>query len=146
MGAVVIDNVALARKALSHLDARFHERGEGPLQPLFDSLAEDVVFEVPCAPDTPRYGEPARGKQAVIDLFLSDPEFFEDVEIERPLEFIGNGDRVVVLFALRYRIKKTGVTFRNKEAALVIDFRYGKIVRMCEIQDMTPWSNAYPRA
>lgn len=144
MDSVTADNVQLAKKALSHLDTEFEDRGGNVLEPLFDSFADDIVFHVPCDPASPRYGEPAIGKQAVMDLFLSDQEFFEDVEIERPLEFLGSGDRIVVLFALRYTIKKTGETFRDKEVALVIDFRDGKVGRMTEIQDMTPWCVAYP--
>lgn len=141
---VMTDNLSLAKKALSHLDTEFDARGGDILKPLFDSFSDDVVFHVPCDPASPRYGRPAIGKQAVMDLFLSDPDFFEDVEIERPLEFIGNGDRIVALFALRYTIKKTGRTLRNKEVALVIDFADGKVSRMTEIQDMSAWCEAFP--
>lgn len=146
MTTTAIDYLALAKRALSHLDTEFDDRFEvdanGALSPLFSSLAEDAVFEVPCAPETPRYGVPARGKREVVELFLSDPEHFEDVEIERPLEYFGNGETIVVLFSLRYKIKKTGQTFRNKEAALVIKFEGDKIKSMREIQDMTPWCTA----
>ena len=146
MKADVINNVVLAKKALSHLnlphEERFAESGPGGFSPFFDSLAEDVVFWVPCSPDTPRYGEPARGRQEVIDLFLSDPEFFEGINSERPAEFIACEDgRVLVLFAMNYKIKKTGKIHLG-EIALVMDFRDGKITRMYEYQDMSPWNLA----
>ncbi|PWV74747.1 Ketosteroid isomerase-related protein [Prauserella marina] len=138
------DNLALARRALSHLDTKFSRRESNILQPLFDSFSEDAVFWVPCEPNTPRYGEPARGKQQIIDLFMSDPDFFEGVDIERPVEFIGDGDRIVATFALRYTIRRTGASYRGKEVALIMDFKDGQIVRMTEIQDMSAWSQAYP--
>jgi ketosteroid isomerase-like protein len=133
------EHIELAKQALSHFETDYSDRFDGGFKPLFDSLADDAVFHVPCPPDTPRYGQPAVGKQAVIELFLSDEGIFEEVELERPLELIGAGERVVVLFALRYRIVQTGALHRNKEVALVIDFRDRKIVKMTEIQDMSPW-------
>ncbi len=142
-----MSNVELARNALAHLDLRHEDRfaseGVGGFSPFFDSLADDAEFWVPCSPDTPRYGEPAKGKQAVIELFLSDPEYFEDINSERPPEFLQLGeDRVLVLFAMGYKIKKTGKTYRNNEIALVMDFRDGKITRIWEYQDMSHWSLA----
>lgn len=126
-----MDNVTVAKTACSHLDKKMSERVLSDYQPFFDSLADDVVL-THTSPDGS--GE-VRGKQAVIESITdtfstsSSPEVIEDIQLERPLEFIGD-DRVVVLWAECTRNKNTGLTSNGKEVAVVMDFRDGLITRM----------------
>ena len=62
---------------------------------------------------------------------------------EKPLEFFGNGERVVVLGTESVEIKKNGVTVPNSEYADVIDFRDGLVTRFSVIQDLTAVVDAY---
>lgn len=89
-----MDNIALARSVFEAEDFR----------PLLDHLADDVVFEATIPEGTPISGE-FRGKQAVVDYFtnLGDVAEFRQ---EKPLEFFGGGECVVVLGNDSFEIKK----------------------------------------
>lgn len=135
---VMIDNVALAKRAWSQAETPIIERSIDDSQPMFDLLAEDVVWKVACPEDTPIFGGEFRGKQAVIDYFTTvNREFQEDAWLERPLEFVGDGDRVLVLGTETYVLSSPKVTISNKEFAIVMDFRDGLIVRMLHITDLS---------
>jgi hypothetical protein len=139
-----VDYIALARKAMSHLD---EPRGEMASQseyedyyrPFFDSLDENVYFRCPCPPDTPIYGGEILGKQALIDAFTKgDPDLITNIRMERPLEFIADGSRVVVLGAESYDIKRNGRTSYNRDFAMVLDFNAaGLIERYIHIEDQS---------
>lgn len=138
------DIVSLAKKAWSHVDAKADERNERHLQNFFDHLSEDVVFRVSCPKGTPIYGEPFQGKQAVIDYFTKQgPQIIDSNDMEKPPEFVGSGNRVVILGSETFRIKKSGVTVRNKEFAIVNDFRDGLITRVVIIEDLSEFLDAY---
>lgn len=115
----------------------------GDYTPFFDLLDEDVVWQIGIREDTPHYGGQLKGKQAVISLFTSEPERLVDVDWERPPEFVGSGDRVVMLGQERYRIVKSDVELRNSEVAMVMDFKNDKIVSILHIADFSEWSDAY---
>jgi uncharacterized protein len=105
------------------------ERGEShDFQPFFDALADDVVFKV-------SVGE-VRGKQAVIDYFINASETMEFHPFERPLEYYGDGHRVVILGDETFRVRDTGDTHRA-EWAWVCDVHDGRITRILAIQDLS---------
>jgi ketosteroid isomerase-like protein len=125
------ENIAFARSVL--------ETEDWPR--LIDRLADDVVFKVTIPDGTPVSGE-FRGKQAVVDHLLNLGNHLEFRQ-EKPLEFFGNGERVVVLGQEAVAIKKSGVTVPHSEYATVLDFREGLITRFLVIQDISAFVDAY---
>lgn len=118
------DGVALMQQIWGPL-----ERGESnDLQPFYEALADDVVFTLPV-------GE-ARGKDAVIAYFAEAAADMEFIPFEKPLEYYGDGNRVVIVGDETFKIKTTGVT--NRAAwAWVIHLRHdGRISRILHIQDL----------
>jgi ethanolamine utilization protein EutQ len=119
------DGVALLRSIFDPL-----ERGESDdFQPFYDALGDDVVH-------TLSVGE-LRGKQAVVDYFASGGETIEFRPFEKPLEYYGGGNRVVMVGEETFKVKETGVT-HLAEWAWVVDLRDGLITRIVEIQDLSP--------
>jgi ethanolamine utilization protein EutQ len=118
------DNVALMRRIWGPL-----ERGESDdFGPFFDALADDVVFELPV-------GE-LRGKAALIDYFARASERLEFQPFEKPLQYYGDGERVVILGDETFRVKENGASHRA-EWAWVVDVRDERIVRIAAIQDLS---------
>lgn len=146
-----MNNIAVAKKAMTHLAKRYEEQHRGvrredykPMDyhPFVECLADDVVIKNTCPPDTPLYSEELRSKQVVAKKFLggdwdmhADVTPIEYLEMDRPLEYIGSGDRVVVLGAESFTVKKTGVVIGPAEFAMVLDFRDGLIARYLHIED-----------
>jgi ketosteroid isomerase-like protein len=108
---------------------------------LIDHLADDVVFKVTIPDGTPISSE-LRGKQAVVEHLLNLGSLLE-FQQEKPLEFFGSGDRVVVLGQETVEIKKNGVAVRGSEYVDVLDFDDGLITRFSIIQDLTAVVDAY---
>jgi ketosteroid isomerase-like protein len=113
-GKTSMNNTALAKSLMESEDWR----------PLLDRLTDDVVFKVTIPDGTPISGE-FRGEQAVVEHFtnLADVLAFRQ---EEPLEFFGDGERVVVLGKESVEIKKSGATVPEGEYATVLDFRDGR--------------------
>ncbi len=108
---------------------------------LIDRLADDVVFKVTIPEGTPVSGE-FRGKQAVVEHLMNLGDLLEFRQ-EKPLEYYGNGERVVVLGQETVEVKKSGVTVPRSEYADVLDFREGLITGFLIIQDMSAFVDAY---
>lgn len=128
-----MDYVGLAKQLINPPD--------GDWQPLLDHLAEDVVFKATIPEGTPISGE-FRGKPAVTEHFERLPQLLE-FEQERPMDFLGEGDRVVVLGRETMVIKENGVTIAGSEYADVLDFRDDLITRFLVIQDLSAVVDAY---
>jgi ketosteroid isomerase-like protein len=128
-----MDNIELAKRLINPPD--------GNWQPLLDHLADDVVFKVTVPDGTPISGE-FRGRQAVIGHFERVGDLLEFRQ-EEPMEFFGNGRRVVVLGKESVDVKPSGVTVPGSEYATVLDFRDGLITRFLVIQDMSAFADAY---
>lgn len=142
MDDLVTDNVALAKRAWSWLDTdRDWTTGAmAELQQLyFELLDQDAVLIVDRPENATVYQEPIRGKQALIDMYRTAPCWLEDNCLERPLEFIGSGDLVLVLGSERFTVKEDRHTRRNKEFVIVMDFRDGRIARLVQFQGMPEW-------
>jgi ketosteroid isomerase-like protein len=95
------ENIAFARSVL--------ETEDWPR--LIDRPADDVVFKVTVPDGTPVSGE-FRGKQAVVDHLLNLGNLLAFRQ-EKPLEFFGHGERVVVLGQETVEITKNGATVPN---------------------------------
>lgn len=125
------DSIAAAKRATTHLYKPVSQRRLEDYRPFFDSLHADVVLQYA----TPEGRSEMRGRQTVVDyitqLFASlGADSDDDTELETPLEFFSNGDRVVGLWKECKRNKKTGVTSDSKEVAVIHEFRNGLIVRL----------------
>jgi ketosteroid isomerase-like protein len=131
-----MDNIELAKRLINPPD--------GDWQPLLDHLAEDVVFRVTIPDGTPISGE-FRGKQAVTEHFARVGDILEFRQ-ERPMEFLGRGNRVVVLGTETVDIKRNGVAVAGSEYADVLEFRDGEITDFLVIQDLTAVVDAYRTA
>lgn len=154
-----MDNLSVLTKALSHLTKRYEETERGlkeysPIewQPFFDSLADDVEFEVPCSVAPPE-GDPAwnsppwnvigrvhRGKQALIKAFAADQEDVRNWEVKQPMQYFidATSNRIVVLHTERYTVKRADdAVVPWTHTAMVFDFRDGKIVRYRHIADLS---------
>ena len=104
------------------------ERGKSnDLQRFVDALAENVVLTTPV-------GE-ARGKQAVIGYFANAAATLEFDIFVRPLEYFGDGNRVVQLGGEVFRVKETGAR-HEADWAWVFDVEDGRITRILAIQDL----------
>jgi hypothetical protein len=77
----------------------------------------------------------------VIDYFTNAHETMEFQPFEKPLEYYGAGDRVVILGDETCRIRQTGATHRA-EWAWVRDLHDGPITRLVVIQDLTRVADA----
>jgi ketosteroid isomerase-like protein len=110
-------------------------------QPLIDHLADDVVFKATIPDGTPISGA-FRGKQAVVDHLVRLGDILEFRQ-EQPLQFFGNGDRVVILGKETVDVKKSGVTVPGSEYATILEFHDGLITRFLVIQDLSAVLDAY---
>jgi ketosteroid isomerase-like protein len=128
-----MDNIELARRLINPPD--------GNWQPLLDHLADDVVFKVTVPEGTPISGE-FRGKEATTGHFARLGELLEFHQ-EEPMEFFGDGERVVVLGKESVEVKRNGMTVPGSEYVTVLDFRDGLITRFLVIQDMSAFADAY---
>jgi ketosteroid isomerase-like protein len=108
---------------------------------LIDRLADDVVFKVTIPDGTPVSGE-FRGKQAVVEHLLNLGNVLQFRQ-EQPLQFFGDGERVVVLGTETVGIMKNGATVPHSEYADVFDFDDGYVTRFTVIQDLTAVVDAY---
>jgi ketosteroid isomerase-like protein len=108
---------------------------------LIDRMADDVAFKATIPEGTPVSGE-FRGKEAVVEHLLNLGNVLEFHQ-EKPLEFFGHGERVVVLGTESVEIKKNGVTVPHSEYADVFDFKDGMVTRFLVVQDLTAVVDAY---
>ena len=105
------------------------ERGEPDgFRRFEEALAEDVVLTTPV-------GE-ARGKQAVLGYFANAAATLEFDIFVRPLEYYGDGNRVVQLGGEILTVKETGATHES-DWAWVFDVDDGLIARIHAIQDLS---------
>jgi ketosteroid isomerase-like protein len=128
-----MDYIDLAKRLINPPD--------GNWQPLLDRLADDVVFRVTIPEGTPISGE-FRGKAAVTEHFRTLPDLLDFTQ-EAPMDFIGDGDRVVVLGRESFEIKKNGTLVSGSDYADVIDFREGLVANFLVIQDLSAVVDAY---
>jgi ketosteroid isomerase-like protein len=106
-------------------------------QPFFDHLDDEVVL-------WSSIGE-LRGKQAVIHYFRHAGELLEARPFERPQEYFGNGDRVVIVGEETIRARASGVTTRGPWA-WAYDVRDGLITHIEVIQDLSAVADAVGEA
>lgn len=137
-----MDNISLAKSAWS-VSTESTAENHNNRKPLFDILDENVVLKFSVPDGTPISGE-FRGRKSVIDFYtVLSPEIAADGRMNGPLRFGSIDNRVVILGTESYKIAKSGVDCRNKEFAIVLDFRDGLITRILQIKDFTELVDAY---
>ena len=112
-----MDNVTLLRRIHDP-----YERGESEdFQPLWDIVADDVVYESPVGT--------VHGKQALIAYFDHVSETIGVWAFERPLEYFESAERVVMRGEERVTSHATGETIRG-EWIWILDMPDGAITRI----------------
>jgi ketosteroid isomerase-like protein len=111
------------------------------MKPLIEQLSEDVVFRVTIPEGTPVSGE-FRGKEAVTKYFAETLPAVAVFKQQVPMEFVADGDRVIVLGDDAYSLKKTGETFRSPYA-MIVNYEGERIKSILVIQDLSGLAMAY---
>ena len=108
----------------------------GDMQTLLNLFSDDVEFRHPMPTAIWPWAGNRRGRARVAEFFagLAEVEEFEHFEAR---DFIAQGNKVVVLFFERFRIKATGRTVDN-ELVHVFTLREGKVVQLCIYEDTAP--------
>jgi ketosteroid isomerase-like protein len=124
-------------QVIRHAYAAF---ARGDIQPILDSVADDVEWETPGPTEVP-YAGLFRGKDGVADFFriLNDAEEVMFFEAEA---FFGEGDRVVALGHYSSRIKETNRDAQTNWAHSFV-MRGGKVVKFREYYDTAAYAQAY---
>jgi ethanolamine utilization protein EutQ len=118
------DALALLRSIYDPL-----ERGESKdFQPFYDAFDEDIVL-------TTAAGE-LRGKRAVTAYFSKAAETMDFDIFLRPLDYFGDGNRVVQVGRELFTVKETGKT-HEADWAWVYDVEDGRITRILGIEDLS---------
>lgn len=126
------DNIEQAKRSCSHLNKPMSERELSDYAPFFNSLADTVVLES-ASPDG---FSVTQGKEAVVRSItamyseLSRPENEEDIQLERPIEFIGANNIVITLWKECTKNIRTGEVSNSKEVVVVMEFEHGLIARI----------------
>ena len=98
---------------------------EGNMTAVLNLFADEVEFEIPGPRDVPFVGR-RHGRGEVAECFaqISKSALYENFEAR---EFLGSGERVVVIGHETLRSKETGRAFHN-EWVMVFTVKRGKIV------------------
>lgn len=141
-----VDKVAIAKSAFSHLLDSEIDRDVVAYEdlPMWDHMAEDVVWEFSAAADMPVYGKTYCGKAEILELARLEQKLLEkNKALDSAPVFIGDNDHVVVLVQHSYRIKKNDVRVARRNAALVMDFEGELISRIRFYEDMSEFRSAF---
>lgn len=114
--------------------------GRGDLDAVIEVLADEIVWEL-VGPKTIPYFDRYAGKDGVRQFFARLFESEEILEFE-PIEWVGNGDKVVVLGREKCRSRKTGREFKAQWAH-IFEAKNGKLVSWTEIIDTAPIVQAF---
>ena len=142
MNTLAEKNIALAKIAFSRMDKRSSERTRADYQPLFDLLADDVLWYVTAPNDLPVYGGEVRGKEKIMKILLAELDEHQELEMG-PREYFGTSECVIVKGTVTYKINKNDIYIRDLEFVDVFDFRDGLITRILSIEDCREYDYAY---
>lgn len=109
---------------------------QGDMHTVLNLFSDEVDFHHPMSTVIWPWAGNRRGRTQVAEFFagLAEVEEFERIEAR---DFIAQGNKVVVLFFERFRIKATGRKVDN-ELVHVFTLREGKIVQFCVYEDTAP--------
>jgi uncharacterized protein len=120
------DNIQIVRKA-------YQDFMSGNIPALLESLSDEVDWFIPGPSNVVAFVGQRRGRQQVGEFFSELAKSQSAKEFE-PQEFIGDGDKVVVLGRQQWQVKSTGRTYAD-EWAHVFWMEKGKIARFKEYHD-----------
>ena len=116
--------------------------GAGDIEGLLSLFADDISWTVPNI-ENAAFGGSRKGNKAVTEFFgqLADAEDFDRFE---PLEFIAEGDKVVVLGETSATVKGTGKNY-DTEWVHVFHLRDGKVTEFKEFLDTAAANRAFQK-
>ena len=128
------ENTTLVKKVMDELM-------RGDITPLLAALTDDAVIKAAIPDGTPISGDGFRGRDGVVRYFQTLGGVMEILGIE-DVEYVGSGDKVVVLGHERARVVRTGGML-DCDTATVFTLRDGKIAKILALADMSPIVDAY---
>ncbi|NKB69092.1 MAG: hypothetical protein GKR89_18645 [Candidatus Latescibacteria bacterium] len=120
-------NKELIRKILA-------EVVQGNVEPLFESISDEVVWEIPNPDDKLAISKVYQGRGGTVQFF-EDMEALSEILVFEPQAFIAEDEAVVVIVHEQSRAKSTGELF-EQDMVMVWTVRNGKIMR-CKIYEDT---------
>ena len=130
----VQENVRLLKEAYASFQ-------KGDIKAILNMLADDVEWTTCGPPDILPLAGTHHGRGEVAEMYDSLANY-EEVELFTPTDVIAEGDKVVVLFDYRSKVKATQRTVECS-VAHVYTFRDGKIQRCVEYYDTAAAVDAY---
>ena len=117
-------------KNLQVVQQHFMAFGQGNIQAVLDTFAENVDFQSPVTRNAPAEISWARPRHSREEIAAFFKELSEKIQIERmeTLEFIAQGDHVVVEGRNHGAVKSTGRMYEH-DWVMVFTLREGKIIR-----------------
>lgn len=128
------ENVQVAKGVFASL-------GRGDMQGLLALFAEDIEWTIPG--EWPLAGT-HRGHAGVVDLFRKAFELLE-MSLLEPLEFVAQGDRVLVVGFTRGKVKATNRTFED-HWVFAFTVRNGKVTNIREYIDTLALARGFEMA
>lgn len=128
------ENTALVKKVMD-------EVLRGDIAPLLAALSDDATIKAVIPDGTPISGDGFRGRDGVVRYFQTLGGVMEILGVE-DIEYVGSGDKVVVLGRERARVARTGAML-DCDTATVFTLRDGKIARIVALADMSTIVDAY---
>ena len=117
--------------------------GSGDINSLLDLFHENIEWHQPKTEGLP-YQEKYNGREAVGGMFAALDEN-EDISHFEPLEFIAQGDKVVVLGTMSATVKDTGRDYQT-DWVHIFTVRDGKVTNFKELFDTAAASKAFQKA
>lgn len=114
--------------------------GHGDLPALLNALAEDIEWTFPGPRETPFAGV-KKGRAQVQEFFAQVMASADIVEFQ-PLQFIAQGENVVVLGREKVKVKATGKTFETRWAH-AYTVKNGKVATLQEHTDTAALATAF---
>jgi uncharacterized protein len=116
--------------------------GSGDIPGLLELFAEDITWTVPEIENAPFAGS-RTGTESVGNFFTQLTEA-EDITRFEPLEFIAEGDKVVVLGESQATVRSTGKTYQT-DWVHVFHLRDGKVKEFTEFFDNAAATRAFQK-
>lgn len=117
--------------------------GTGDVEGLLSLFSEDIIWSVPEIENAPFAGTRS-GTAAVAEFFTQLVES-EDLTRFEPLEFIAEGDKVVVLGESAATVRSTGKTYET-EWVQVFHLQDGKVTEFKEFFDNAAATRAFQKS
>ena len=129
------NNVRVIHTAYSHFKA-------GDINSLLQLMSNNIQWELPEVENVPFSGK-RQGIEKVRDFFSKLLEVEESIEFN-PMDFIAEGDRVVVLGNYKWRVKESDLQYQS-DFAHVFTVQNGKVIAFREYMNTAAVAAAFSR-